>query len=620
MATAIRGRLVRQTTKQPLQGIIIEAINVTTGVAASSTTTTDTEGFYSLTGLTDATYFANPLVAGDDWIIQPDTNVLFGGAIYIPDDATTPRVQITNADFGGIVGLDTGDTYDDSDGSGTYQFLLSQNDGKAYFGGGDVVLDDSGIVIDGNATLSIEGSATAAGLVIPVQETISRTSGGGDTIGMYIELTRSGTAEGGTTGLYSLLLKTDSNDDASSNTIAVRGEYRPVLAGGTVSLAIGVSGGINLVAGGGGLTITEARAVTGSVFGSSGTITTSIGGYFSADTGTNQRGVVIAAPSSGANHYAIYSSATAQSVHAGNVRIGSTTAPTAALHVTGDGLFDPSTAGEATLALNNGSSNSAAATTISMSVPATSTGDLKWNATIASTKAWSWGIDNSDSDAWVLSENASLGSSNRIRTVGSLVELLTTAKATANGWYIKGGSASYGSDTAGVLLDMAFDTADTDLAINAIHSATTGAGNAVFTLSTHPSGTGDPQVHFRVSGTQSWRIGVDNSASDALVISRGSGLGTNDVLSISTGDIITLANGVNIAVNTSTGTKIGTATTQKLGFFNATPVVRQTAPAAAPAGGTGVAAGGWSSATNRDTAINCINGIRTALINLGLIG
>lgn len=36
----------------------------------------------------------------------------------------------------------------------------------------------------------------------------------------------------------------------------------------------------------------------------------------------------------------------------------------------------------------------------------------------------------------------------------------------------------------------------------------------------------------------------------------------------------------NIAVGTTTGTKIGTATTQKLGFYNATPVVRQTDGAA----------------------------------------
>ena len=40
---------------------------------------------------------------------------------------------------------------------------------------------------------------------------------------------------------------------------------------------------------------------------------------------------------------------------------------------------------------------------------------------------------------------------------------------------------------------------------------------------------------------------------------------------------ITLGDAVDIVFNTTTGTKIGTATTQKLAFFNATPVVQQSA-------------------------------------------
>lgn len=42
-------------------------------------------------------------------------------------------------------------------------------------------------------------------------------------------------------------------------------------------------------------------------------------------------------------------------------------------------------------------------------------------------------------------------------------------------------------------------------------------------------------------------------------------------------NLLTLGDGVNFAFNTSTGTKIGTATSQKLAFFNATPVVQQSA-------------------------------------------
>lgn len=39
-------------------------------------------------------------------------------------------------------------------------------------------------------------------------------------------------------------------------------------------------------------------------------------------------------------------------------------------------------------------------------------------------------------------------------------------------------------------------------------------------------------------------------------------------------------------------------------------------PAAAPAGGTGAAAGGWDTAGNRDLAIAAINGLRTDVIEL----
>lgn len=84
---------------------------------------------------------------------------------------------------------------------------------------------------------------------------------------------------------------------------------------------------------------------------------------------------------------------------------------------------------------------------------------------------------------------------------------------------------------------------------------------------------------------------------------------------------ITIADAKDVILNTTTGTKIGTAVTQKLGFFNATPVVQPAAAAqaAAPAGGTGTAAGGWDTAVNRDAAIATINAIRTALVNLGIM-
>lgn len=58
----------------------------------------------------------------------------------------------------------------------------------------------------------------------------------------------------------------------------------------------------------------------------------------------------------------------------------------------------------------------------------------------------------------------------------------------------------------------------------------------------------------------------------------------------------------------------------RLGFFGATAVVKPTAltatVAAAPAGGTGTAAGGWDTAGNRDLAIATINNLKTRVDQL----
>jgi hypothetical protein len=97
-----------------------------------------------------------------------------------------------------------------------------------------------------------------------------------------------------------------------------------------------------------------------------------------------------------------------------------------------------------------------------------------------------------------------------------------------------------------------------------------------------------------------------------------------------TGNVTISAN--NIITDTTTGMQIGTGATQKLGFYGVAPAVRPTAltqtystassthsavtQLAAPAGGTGIAAGGWSSAANRDLAITSINAARTDIANL----
>ncbi len=59
-------------------------------------------------------------------------------------------------------------------------------------------------------------------------------------------------------------------------------------------------------------------------------------------------------------------------------------------------------------------------------------------------------------------------------------------------------------------------------------------------------------------------------------------------------------------------------TAPMIGFLGAAAVVRQSVAAAAPAGGTGTAAGGYDTAAHRDALITLVNDIRTAGVNLGL--
>lgn len=98
-----------------------------------------------------------------------------------------------------------------------------------------------------------------------------------------------------------------------------------------------------------------------------------------------------------------------------------------------------------------------------------------------------------------------------------------------------------------------------------------------------------------------------------------------------TGTALTLADAQDVVLGSTAGTRIGQSTS-KIGFWGTPPVVQPTAlvqtystassthpnmtASAAPAGGVGVAAGGWSTAANRDAAITSINNLRNDVISL----
>lgn len=85
---------------------------------------------------------------------------------------------------------------------------------------------------------------------------------------------------------------------------------------------------------------------------------------------------------------------------------------------------------------------------------------------------------------------------------------------------------------------------------------------------------------------------------------------STDSSSVSTGSIIT-AGGVGIAKSLTVGTGFG--------CNSKTPQTAFASGGAAPAGGTGTAAGGWDTAAHRDSAITLLNNIRSALVANGIM-
>ena len=74
-------------------------------------------------------------------------------------------------------------------------------------------------------------------------------------------------------------------------------------------------------------------------------------------------------------------------------------------------------------------------------------------------------------------------------------------------------------------------------------------------------------------------------------------------------------------LTTLTSAMVGNSTAALISFYGTAGIAQRAAGsnAVVPAGGVGVAAGGWDTAAHRDTAIATINEIRTTLVNLGLM-
>ena len=147
-----------------------------------------------------------------------------------------------------------------------------------------------------------------------------------------------------------------------------------------------------------------------------------------------------------------------------------------------------------------------------VTVAGTSAGDSFTTYTVSGTTNWSVGTDNSVSnDPFVVSASTALGTTN--------VLSMTTA-----------GAASFVLGN----LDVTKSASGADVSVTASNTSNTASSTATHYATVAGTSAGDAQIQYAVSGTTTWTHGIDNSASDAFVLSASTALGTTDVMSVAT--------------------------------------------------------------------------------------
>lgn len=129
--------------------------------------------------------------------------------------------------------------------------------------------------------------------------------------------------------------------------------------------------------------------------------------------------------------------------------------------LTGDFTYTGSAAGAARTLLTTQTDNSNAAShaIISATTGGASGGDPKFQAVVTGVTTWSFGADNTDTDAFVLSQNANLGTSNVIRATKT--GIITTPLQSGCSAYLNTATANATGDLT--VVPVVFDVEDYDI-------------------------------------------------------------------------------------------------------------------------------------------------------------
>lgn len=204
---------------------------------------------------------------------------------------------------------------------------------------------------------------------------------------------------------------------------------------------------------------------------------------------------------------------------------------------------------------------------ISAETAGASAGDAVYVASVSGAGAYIWGVDNSDSDAFVISSGTSLGTSNvlRISSTGAVSIPL--------------GDLTVSRSASGSAVTSTF-----------ANTANAASSSSVVAVSVGGASAADAFAQFIVTGVQTWSLGVDNSASDAFVLAASNALGTSNQLSVTTAGVATFS-GNTVALSSG-----NSGQANQLSVTNGSDTADSTAVVSAAVGGTS-AGDAWYQAT-----------------------
>lgn len=198
----------------------------------------------------------------------------------------------------------------------------------------------------------------------------------------------------------------------------------------------------------------------------------------------------------------------------GQILVATTSsAPTWAASLAGDFSYTSATSGaNRTVTISHSSNTASSNSLFNATVAGTSAGDPYYTSVITGGATWSWGADNSNGDAFVISASATLGSSD-------CFNMLTTGAAS----FLLGN------------VDVTKSSSGTDVSLTASNTSNTASSSASIIAKVAGGTAADPVHQSIITGGASWTWGADNSASDNFVVSASTALGTTDCFSITTG-------------------------------------------------------------------------------------